>query len=382
MQIPIRVIQIKEGRRSLDARHVMELADSIRELGLLNPVTVDRENVLIAGLHRLEAVKVLGWVDVECTVSSLDGLEAELAEIDENIVRSDISALEYGEILLRRKEIYEALHPETKHGGDRKGEEIKTSKCRFDIDPSKSFAQDTAEKLGVGRRTVERQIQTAKNLAPGAKEIIKDAGMKITKKTAMELSRLDPGKQKEAAALLAAGEIRFVSEYTGKATEPPEMINMSEGQETQKQEVMGTGQEKVEKEVPKTRKESLGVKPWEEAKDNPGREDGEAVKEKPKEAVIESGGQEEKPGASLKEVVADLKNADKDCSGTPESFLAEYTAFVRKFHKEISWYNAPYYEVVFPCMDEKQLAYLREQTNAICSTAEELFQKVERMTKK
>lgn len=116
MQVPVGKIQIREGRRSLDAGHVKELADSIQELGLLNPLTIDRYYVLIAGLHRLEAVKALGWEDVECTVSSLEGLAAELAEIDENIVRSDISTLEYGEILLRRKEIYETLHPETKEG--------------------------------------------------------------------------------------------------------------------------------------------------------------------------------------------------------------------------------------------------------------------------
>lgn len=85
MQVPIGKIQIKEGRRSLDAGHVKELADSIRELGLLNPLTIDRDYVLIAGLHRLEAVKALGWEDVECTVSSLEGLAAELAEIDESI---------------------------------------------------------------------------------------------------------------------------------------------------------------------------------------------------------------------------------------------------------------------------------------------------------
>ena len=60
MQVPIKNIQIKEGRRSLDANHVKELTDSIRELGLLNPITVDRELFLIAGLHRLEAVRILG----------------------------------------------------------------------------------------------------------------------------------------------------------------------------------------------------------------------------------------------------------------------------------------------------------------------------------
>ena len=49
MQIAIDEILIKDGRRELDKSHVHELAESIRELGLLNPITIDQENVLIAG---------------------------------------------------------------------------------------------------------------------------------------------------------------------------------------------------------------------------------------------------------------------------------------------------------------------------------------------
>ena len=71
MRLSIKEIQVKEGRRSLDTCHVGELADSIREIGLLNPLTIDRDNFLIAGLHRLEAVKRLGWTEVDCTVSVL-----------------------------------------------------------------------------------------------------------------------------------------------------------------------------------------------------------------------------------------------------------------------------------------------------------------------
>ena len=87
MRVLIKEIRIKEGRRRLDDSNVKELAGSIQELGLLNPITIDRNHVLIAGFHRLEAVRILGWEEVECTVSSLDGLEAELAEIDENFMR-------------------------------------------------------------------------------------------------------------------------------------------------------------------------------------------------------------------------------------------------------------------------------------------------------
>lgn len=81
MQIPIFQIKVADGRREASPEAVRELADSIAKVGLLNPITVDQEYTLIAGLHRLEAAKLLGWSEIECNVSSLEGLMAQLAEI-------------------------------------------------------------------------------------------------------------------------------------------------------------------------------------------------------------------------------------------------------------------------------------------------------------
>lgn len=72
MLIPISEIKVSSGRREARTEDIRELADSISEVGLLNPVTVDCGHTLIAGLHRLEAVKLLGWTEIECTVSSLE----------------------------------------------------------------------------------------------------------------------------------------------------------------------------------------------------------------------------------------------------------------------------------------------------------------------
>ena len=382
MQIAVEKIHVKEGRRGLDGGHVKELAESIQELGMLNPLTIDREYNLIAGLHRLEAVKQLGLKEVECTVSSLEGLQAELAEIDENIVRSGLSAIEYGEILLRRKEIYETLHPETKHGGDRRSEEIKRTKCP--LDPVRSFVDDTAEKLKVDPRTVRRQIQTAKNLDPEAKEIIKSTDTPITKKGAMKLSRLEAGQQKEVAALLASKEINSIDEYTEMAEKKPDSAETSAELVKLEKAMSEKRKEKAPVRIPKAASEPAQVSA-EQKKTTPEQiqpKEPEAAPKTPTPVLsvpdMRSGGSR----SSLKEVVADLKDPDKDCSGTPDSFLAEYAAFVRKFHKEIAWYNDPYYDAVFPCMDEKQIAYLREQTDSICAAAEDLFHKVERTVKK
>ncbi len=321
MLVPISEIKINAGRREADPEGVQELVDSISKVGLLNPITIDREHTLIAGLHRLEAAKLLGWTEIECNVSSLEGLLAELAEVDENVVRKGLSAVEYSDLLLRRKEIYEALHPETKNGGDQKSEKIRTSKCRSDS--MKSFVQDTAEKLGVGRRTVERQIQTAKNLTTEAKDIIRDTGTKITKKDALKLSRLEPEQQRDAASQLAAGEIKSMGEYHPAPAEEPQP---------------------PEPPMPPSVPYTLGDKHY----------------------------------ASIEESVADLKNPNKDCSYNPDTLLADIDGFVDTFHKNFAWYNDPFCTVVFPDISLVQFDFVRQRFTTITSAIEDLLNLMER----
>ena len=211
MLLNINEIKIGSNRRKSAPENVKALSESISEVGMMNPITVDANNNLVAGLHRLEAAKLLAWTEIECNVCELDELHAELAEIDENVVRTGLSDLELSELLARRKRIYETLHPETRHGGDRKSETIKSSICRDD--PVKSFAEDTAEKMGVSPRTVERHVQIAENLTPEAKDVLRNADRKITKQKIMILSRMKPEEQKEEAEKLVNGTIHPSKEY-------------------------------------------------------------------------------------------------------------------------------------------------------------------------
>ena len=149
MRININEIKVNADRREALPCGIRKLADSIAEIGLMNPITVDADHNLIAGLHRLEAAKLLEWTEIECTVNDLDALHAELAEIDENYVRVSLTPLETSKLMLRRKEIYETLHPETKAGAAQ-GNGMKRSAGGGQLTDnlsarSKSFAQDTAE---------------------------------------------------------------------------------------------------------------------------------------------------------------------------------------------------------------------------------------------
>ena len=112
MRIKIDEVKVGTRKRKLDEERVRELAESIRELGLLQPIGIQGDGTLVFGWHRLEACKLLGWDEIEATVvSAEDALRAELAEIDENLIRNELTALERAEHLARRKELYEQLYP-------------------------------------------------------------------------------------------------------------------------------------------------------------------------------------------------------------------------------------------------------------------------------
>lgn len=73
-QIPIDEIKVCGGREQLNIDHAQELSERIRELGFFNPVSIDKDFFLIAGLYQLVAVKLLDWSEVECIMCSLEGL--------------------------------------------------------------------------------------------------------------------------------------------------------------------------------------------------------------------------------------------------------------------------------------------------------------------
>ncbi len=103
---------------------VAELPKSISEIGLLNPITVlykpsnnDYHYELIAGRHRLEFHKLLGRTEIEANIlppHKFNELHTELAEIDENLIRAELYYVDKGDLLYRRKAIYETLYPESK----------------------------------------------------------------------------------------------------------------------------------------------------------------------------------------------------------------------------------------------------------------------------
>ncbi len=200
IKVPIDSIKISQDRRKTNPEKVAELAESIKEIGLLNPITISDNYDLIAGLYRLEAYKLLGCAEIEANIVSLDGLLAELAEIDENLIREELHYIDRGNQLKRRKEIYEELYPETKRGATLK--QYRNAESAERCKPS--FVADTSAKTNKSQRTIEVELQIAKNTTPEIQEVIKEKDLPKTE--ALKLARMEPEKQKAVAEKVASGE--------------------------------------------------------------------------------------------------------------------------------------------------------------------------------
>lgn len=93
--LPISEIEVgKNIRTTFDDEKLRELADSIRERGVLHPIVCRRVNSrieLIAGERRLRAAKMAGLKKIPAIVREADEAEVAFDRIIENLQREDLS---------------------------------------------------------------------------------------------------------------------------------------------------------------------------------------------------------------------------------------------------------------------------------------------------
>lgn len=160
---------------------------------------------IIAGRNRLACAKELGWEEIECQLLTCSDISASLIEIDENLIRKQLTVLEAGELSIRRRELLLQLNEVNKRGGDRKSSKAKSS-------PKTSFTADIAEKQGKSKRTVEEEIQIVKNLDPTVRDLIRATAFANRKTDLLKLCKLDSKNQLKIAQHIANGKSDSFSE--------------------------------------------------------------------------------------------------------------------------------------------------------------------------
>jgi len=117
-----------QPRRDFKEEELRELAESLKNNGLVQPPTVRKNEAgrweLIAGERRLRAAQLAGWTKIQVTVRQVDNLTAAAMTTTENLQREDLNPIE------------EAIS-------------YKTLQDQFNL-----TQQEVAERVGKGRATV------------------------------------------------------------------------------------------------------------------------------------------------------------------------------------------------------------------------------------
>lgn len=166
--IKLSLIVFRDDARAIDAGNVEKLAESMGEIGLVNPVYVRPRGdgyEVCAGHHRVEAARKLGWDDIAAIIGGSDDLEAELVMIDENLCRAELSPVDRAHYTERRKVIYLERHPETGHGGERDQASRQLGDLPSDTENVLRFTKETAKKTGRSERAVQRDAERGEKIA-------------------------------------------------------------------------------------------------------------------------------------------------------------------------------------------------------------------------
>ena len=224
--------------RDVNQDQVAALAASISVVGLLNPITVRSFPVirngstvdgfiLVGGLHRLEAMIRLGAQEIAAQIVDLDGPAAVIAECDENLCGTNLTPAERALFTKRRKEAYEALHPETKHGatGGTNAGKSRSEVAKFATSVDR-FTSDTALKTGKSERAIQLDASRGERIPDNVLSQV--AGTDLDK--GVVLDRLAKAPSPEAA-LAAIKKERELAEAHKRNRETDRAIALTDAQQ-------------------------------------------------------------------------------------------------------------------------------------------------------
>ncbi len=92
-----------ESHNLIDNNQIKELSDSIKEIGVIEPLIVrkvDKNLEIVAGCLRYHAAKLAGLKAVPCITLSLDDDQAEIIKLHENIKRVNLDHIDQGQTFI------------------------------------------------------------------------------------------------------------------------------------------------------------------------------------------------------------------------------------------------------------------------------------------
>jgi uncharacterized ParB-like nuclease family protein len=133
-KIAVEDVEVIGKHREVDPEKVESLAASMAKIGLRTPITVRRIEkalgttvfALVAGRHRLEAARSLGWEHIDAFIMEGNDNDARIWQLMENLYRADLTPLQRAEHVAELVQLVrdgdkggQAAHPGGKQPHDR-----------------------------------------------------------------------------------------------------------------------------------------------------------------------------------------------------------------------------------------------------------------------
>jgi ParB-like chromosome segregation protein Spo0J len=215
--VPLDEIDIPESARPYNATEVVALKGSIATLGLQVPLSViEREDrfVLIAGRHRLEALRLLNAEKAPCRVVDMSDVEARMWTLSENLHRAELTVSQRADQIAEWIRLTEArqvaqLAPAVLSDGRSAGPQHAPSGVRA-----------AARELGVDRDEARRAVKMA-SITPQAKDAARQAGLDDNQSALLKVASYADEDQVEAVERIAQSRAQPPGRAIGEVASSP-----------------------------------------------------------------------------------------------------------------------------------------------------------------
>ncbi len=161
---PVGSISLKDRVRG-DLGDLGDLMESLRERGLINPITIEPDGTLIAGARRLEAAKRLGWAKIAAHVAKVETLADVLAlEIEENTCRVQLTLAEAERARQHWRQLLGVREGPEHHDRDTTGKFVAQRQPDGNARPGQTLGEMADAAVGYSEKTL-RDVQLVRETA-------------------------------------------------------------------------------------------------------------------------------------------------------------------------------------------------------------------------
>lgn len=170
LNLPSNKLRVDNRFLSVDNNVIKELQKSIKEIGVIEPITITKDYYIVSGYNRYLALSKLGK-DIPCIITQENGeINLQLMEIDANLVRRNLSKWEYSLLLSKKKELYEEKYPNSTK--EYKSKNNAKPENERETNLPDSFSKNEAIKNGCSERGIDKNISNIVKIKNKCEEAI------------------------------------------------------------------------------------------------------------------------------------------------------------------------------------------------------------------